>query len=151
VGVDGCNSYHYQVVTPRDAGELAAPRETSHAAPHVESESDITGYAIGKEWNRLGAGQKGRYLNFIKPRIDRPCPTVTQTGGITGAASVVHPTERRKFSIAELKRLCGFPDDFQLTGSYAQQWERLGRAVPPVMMSHIARAVRDGILCKLRK
>ncbi|QDV89499.1 Modification methylase HaeIII [Phycisphaerae bacterium RAS2] len=150
VGVDGCNSYHYQVVTPRDADELAAPRETSNAAPQIESESDITGYAVGREWDRLGAGQKGKYLNFIKPRIDRPCPTVTQTGGITGAASVVHPTERRKFSIAELKRICGFPDDFQLTGSYAQQWERLGRAVPPVMMSHIARAVRDGILCKLK-
>ena len=25
------------------------------------------------------------------------------TGGITGAAGVVHPTERRKFSIAELR------------------------------------------------
>lgn len=149
VGVEGCNSYHYQVVTPREGGAAAAPCDAA-AAPHIEAESDITGYAIGKEWDRLGAGQKGKYLNFIKPRIDRPCPTVTQTGGITGAASVVHPTERRKFSIAELKRICGFPDDFVLTGTYAQQWERLGRAVPPVMMSHIARTIRDGILCKLK-
>jgi DNA (cytosine-5)-methyltransferase 1 len=59
---------------------------------------------------------------------------------------VTHPTERRKFAIAELKRLCGFPDDFILTGSYAQQWERLGRAVPPVMMSHVAATIRDRIL-----
>ena len=29
------------------------------------------------------------------------------------------PTERRKFSIAELKRICAFPDDFILTGTYA--------------------------------
>lgn len=57
--------------------------------------------------------------------------------------------ERRKFTIAELKRICGFPDDFILTGTYAQQWERLGRAVPPVMMSHIASAVRDEILRKI--
>jgi len=27
-----------------------------------------------------------------------------------------------------LKRLCGFPDDFILTGTFGQQWERLGRA-----------------------
>ena len=56
---------------------------------------------------------------------------------------------RRKFAIAELKRLCGFPDDFILTGSYAQQWERLGRAVPPVMMSHVAATVRGKILARL--
>jgi DNA (cytosine-5)-methyltransferase 1 len=59
---------------------------------------------------------------------------------------VCHPTEKRKFSIAELKRICAFPDDFALTGSFQQQWERLGRAVPPVMMAHIASAVRDRVL-----
>lgn len=47
----------------------------------------------------------------------------------------------RKLSIGEVRRLCSFPDDFQLLGSYAQRWERLGRSVPPVMMSHIARSV----------
>jgi DNA (cytosine-5)-methyltransferase 1 len=50
-------------------------------------------------------------------------------------------TERRKFTIAELKRICGFPDDYVLTGSYADQWARCGNAVPPVMMSHIATAL----------
>lgn len=60
-------------------------------------------------------------------------------------------TEKRKFTIAELRRICGFPDDFVLTGTYAQQWERLGRAVPPVMMSHIAATVRDEILSKVAK
>ena len=56
--------------------------------------------------------------------------------------------EKRKFTIAELRRICAFPDDFVLLGSYAQQWERLGRAVPPVMMSHIAATIRDEILSK---
>jgi len=31
-------------------------------------------------------------------------------------------------------------------GSCAQQWERLGRAVPPVMSFHIAKTIRDEIL-----
>lgn len=57
--------------------------------------------------------------------------------------------EKRKFTIAELRRICAFPDDFILTGTYAQQWERLGRAVPPVMMSHIAATLRDAILAKV--
>lgn len=47
----------------------------------------------------------------------------------------------RKLAIAELRRLCSYPDDFQLTGNYSQRWERLGRSVPPVMMKHIAEAV----------
>jgi DNA (cytosine-5)-methyltransferase 1 len=55
-------------------------------------------------------------------------------GGVKG-------TERRKFTIAELKRICAFSDDYVLTGSYADQWARCGNAVPPVMMFHIASAL----------
>ena len=57
--------------------------------------------------------------------------------------------EKRKFTIAEVKRICAFPDDFILTGSYAQQWERLGNSVPPLMMKAIAEVVRDQILSKV--
>jgi DNA (cytosine-5)-methyltransferase 1 len=57
-------------------------------------------------------------------------------------------TERRKFTIAELKRICAFPDDFILTGNYAQQWERLGNSVPPVMMMRIAETIRDRVLAR---
>ncbi|HQK23792.1 MAG TPA: DNA cytosine methyltransferase [Candidatus Latescibacteria bacterium] len=48
--------------------------------------------------------------------------------------------------MAEVKRICAFPDDFVLVGSYAQQWERLGNAGPPVMMRHIAETIRDKVL-----
>lgn len=58
-------------------------------------------------------------------------------------------TERRKFTIQELKRICAFPDDFILRGSYAQQWERLGNSVPPLMMKSIAEVIRDEILHKI--
>jgi len=56
---------------------------------------------------------------------------------------------KRKFTIEELRKICGFPDDYILAGTYAQQWERCGRSVPPVMMSHVAAVVRDQILSKL--
>lgn len=62
------------------------------------------------------------------------------------ATSVYSGTEKRKLTIDELKRICGFPDDFILKGTYAQQWERLGNSVPPVMMSHIAKTIRDKVL-----
>jgi DNA (cytosine-5)-methyltransferase 1 len=123
------------------------------SAPHflenapVEPESDITRFAIGEEWNKLRPGEQSeRFFQLVRPDPDGPSPCVTASGGNSSTAGVTHPHERRKFSIAELRRICGFPDDFVLTGTYAQQWERLGRAVPPVMMSHVAAAVRDRVL-----
>jgi len=116
----------------------------------VEPESSMDGYAVGKEWDKLKpGGQSDKYFQLVRAPLDGPSQTVTQRGGDTTVGSVPHPTERRKFSIAELKRICAFPDDFQLTGTYSQQWERLGRAVPPVMMYHIAKAIREEILDKL--
>lgn len=108
---------------------------------------DMTKYAVGKEWDRLKPGEaSGKYFNLVRPNAGEPCPTICASHGHPGVAGVTHPTEKRKFTIAELKRICAFPDDFQLTGSYAQQWERLGRSVPPLMMFQIAKAIRDEIL-----
>ena len=117
--------------------------------PHqFEVESlDMTKYAVGKEWDRLKPGEaSGKYFNLVRPNAGEPCPTICASHGHPGVAGVTHPTEKRKFTIAELKRICAFPDDFQLTGSYAQQWERLGRSVPPLMMFQIAKTIRDEIL-----
>lgn len=116
-------------------------------APNIEK------YAIGAEWKKLKPGQTSdRFFNLVRPDPDAPVPTVTQLGGANaGVAGVTHPSEPRKFSIAELRRLCGFPDDFILTGTYAQQWERLGRAVPPVMMFHVAKTLRDEVMAKAKR
>lgn len=110
-------------------------------------ETDISRYAIGAEWDKLEPGEQSeKYRNLIKADPERPSPTILQRGGDGGVATVTHPVERRKFTIAELKRICAFPDDFTLTGTYAQQWERLGRAVPPLMMRAIAEVIRDEVL-----
>lgn len=127
----------------------SAPHHLENCPP-VEPEADISRFEIGKEWDKLQpGGQSEKFFQLTRPHPDGPSPCVTASGGTSSLAGVTHPHERRKFSIAELRRICGFPDDFVLTGTYSQQWERLGRAVPPVMMSHIARAVRDDILRRL--
>ncbi len=117
----------------------------------VEAETDISRYAIGREWERMEQGEQStKYFQLVKADLDAPCNTILQSSAeFRSAASVVRPTEKRKFSIAELKRICAFPDDFKLIGSYAQQWERLGRAVPPVMMEKIAGVIRDEVLGRL--
>ena len=108
----------------------------------VETASSMEGLATGREWKRLTpGGASSRYFQLVRADPSLPCPTVTAAGGNPGLASVAHPTECRKFSIDELKRLCAFPADYVLTGTYAQRWERLGNAVPPPMMAAIARAL----------
>jgi DNA (cytosine-5)-methyltransferase 1 len=123
-------------------------RFTQSERTAVEAECDISRFAIGREWDRMGkpGTQSSKYFQLVRPALDAPCPTVTAEAGNPGAAGVCHPTQRRKFSIAELKAVCGFPPDFKLVGTYSQQWERLGRAVPPIMMSHVAATIRDSVL-----
>jgi DNA (cytosine-5)-methyltransferase 1 len=117
----------------------------------------------GHDWDRILAHQ--------------PCPTVQAVGihgraisqccvtGVTPhtldpevgcALNLTYPhlldqrmrnRDPRVFTIRELKRLCGFPVDYILTGTYAQRWERLGRAVPPPMMRAVAETVKDRVLC----
>jgi DNA (cytosine-5)-methyltransferase 1 len=93
--------------------------------------------------------EPGATSGMTKTRLawDRVPPTVLARGG--GTCDYYHPDRPESFTIAEVRRICSFPDDFQLLGNFKQQWERMGRAVPPVMMSHIAAAVRDGVLRKV--
>ena len=128
VGRRSQNASHFQVET------VAAPSPTVPASSR--GRSDIAP-------SRLPAfdGQVVYGLTIVDP--EKPSPTVTSA---SPGNDVAPPVERRKFTIGEVKRLCAFPDDFELVGSYGEQWARLGNAVPPVMMQHIAAAVRDGVL-----
>jgi len=151
VGIENANGYNgHADMSPDDPMQTVQaqrPRPVAVRAIRDIEEADITRYAIGAEWDKLAPGeQSGKYRNLIKADPEKPSPTILQRGGDGGVATVTHPVERRKFTIAELKRICAFPDDFILTGSYAQQWERLGRAVPPVMMFHVARVLYDEVL-----
>lgn len=137
--------YHFHVVDPDQQQDTAVDPETGENI-------HIGRYAIGEEWVKLGPGDKsGRYKNLDRPDPDKPFPTVLVKGGDVSAASVTHWAEARKLNLQELRAIGGFPADFKLTGTYAQRWERIGRAVPPVMMAHIAAAVRDQVLIPLRE
>lgn len=103
------------------------------------------GMAIYESWKKLAPGRRPdeKHFNLRRCSWDMPAFTLISTAGNPGAGSIAHPEEPRKFSIAELKRICSFPDDYVLTGRHNQQVERMGRAVPPLMMRAIATAVRE--------
>lgn len=91
----------------------------------------------------------GTYEPKFVNSFDNPAQAIVASGGNAGSALVeTGRCKRRKFTIAELKRICAFPDDFELKGSYAQQWERLGNSVPPLMMKAVAEKIRDEVLLR---
>ena len=78
-------------------------------------------------------------------------PELSQTLNSNGEQCEVisRSIRRRKFTIPEIQQLCTFPKDMVLKGTRAQQWERLGNSVPPIMMFHIAQKIKTHILDKL--
>lgn len=86
-----------------------------------------------------------------------PSPTIvasdgtnSETAGFSSGGFIeTLEGERRKYTIDELKKIFTFPEDFIFTGNYKQQFERLGRSVPPLMMFKIVRKIRQEILEKL--
>ncbi|MDX5370580.1 MAG: DNA cytosine methyltransferase [Alphaproteobacteria bacterium] len=84
-------------------------------------------------------GIDARY-NWFKLNPSKPCPTLTAK-----VNTFFRWDAPRSLSIQEGLRIQSFPDDFKLTGSRRQRWERIGRAVPPLMMGHVAKTVAEKI------
>lgn len=128
--------------------DLPAPAvSASMQAPYGAHEVEIV-------CDQTTSGFRGSGPALKRQCLDAPMPAVMAEGmgGHTPGDWTVRPvgTEKRKFTIAELRRICSFPDDFVLTGSYAQQWERLGNSVPPLMMRAVAGSLKDGVLLPAR-
>lgn len=75
---------------------------------------------------------------------DKPCSTIMAE--VARGSNIFHPTEDRLLTIPELIRLHSFPDDFKLVGNFEQNGERIGRSVPPLLMYHIAKTIKEEIL-----
>lgn len=98
---------------------------------------------------RLAHIYPGYTRNYTLTRCswDKPAPTMVVSGqrpdGLTGA---IHPDQDRKFTIPELKRLTGLPDDFILSGTLGQAAERVCRMVPPFLTKAVAQSIYDKVL-----
>lgn len=74
----------------------------------------------------LGGGKTG-----IARRIgwDEPCLTLTCSPA-QKQTERCHPEETRPFTVREYARIQTFPDEWEFTGSLAQQYKQIGNAVP---------------------
>lgn len=122
--------------------------ETLEYTKEELDEVNIERFAIYKEAIKLKEGdQSDKYFNLIKSNSKKPSGTLTQTAGAIGAASIIH-WDNRKFTVKEAKRIMSFPDDYILEGTYREKVERLGRAVPPLLMRAVAKQIYNLILSK---
>ena len=84
---------------------------------------------------------RSRYWSFLlKLSPDKPSPTIqAQPGPYVGPFH----WENRRLRVPEVKRLFGFPDDFQLVGSRASAQAQLGNSVPPPLAAQVLQVFQN--------
>lgn len=85
---------------------------------------------------------KRHYFGLMRLAWNRPANTIIRTMD-PSYAGMLHPSEDRYLTIAELKRIASFPDSFQFTGKFEEQWARIGNAVMPLQMKAVAARLRE--------
>lgn len=132
----------------RQCADMPAPTITNGgSSDRGAGAANTSHYQIEEpaEFDEMTVGNDAFEPKFGPP--DDPHPTVLASGARTsGELRDSRRRVRRRLTIPELIRICGFPDDYTLTGTFGQQWERLGDAVPPPMMHEIAKAIAAGPL-----
>lgn len=115
-------------VTVRDAiGDLPPPTKSEFMAGH---------------WQHPGAKV---YQNHTGSNMDEPAKALKAGDhGVPGGENMV--TNRwgnvRYFTVREMARLQGFPDDFNVSGSWKAATRQLGNAVPTVMAQQMGAFVQ---------
>jgi len=102
--------------------------------------------AIGGAGASMTMGAHGFFPGRVVQFDTEPAPAVAASGFGSYRYTIHRGSAVATLAITELRRLCGFPDDYTLTGGYGDQWARLGNSVPPPMMQHVAATIRDRIL-----
>jgi DNA (cytosine-5)-methyltransferase 1 len=143
-------------IEPSHPGAESMPvtvREAFNNCPEYQISWPDYSTSVGKCCKGMKQGQSADKFwkpnwgfQLIRLRQNAQCPTISKGGGATG---FIHPTESRKVSGAELRRLASFPDLYQFVGNRQNTQDRIGNSVPPLFMEAIARHVRREILDKV--
>lgn len=111
--------------------------------------TDISHLAIGKEWDNIKVGSNSdKYFNLCKPDPKKPCFTITESTSGNTVASVVHPFQKRKLNIEEVRLLSTFPKDYNFLD--VNPVSVMGRSVLPVMMANISNQIWLQWLSKIK-
>ncbi len=73
-------------------------------------------------WRVLRGLERSKHFGMVRINPEKPSPTIMGDAGNT-CTGLFHPYEVRKLTIAEIKRLAGFPDGFSVIGNYKSKWK----------------------------
>lgn len=133
--VDGLNGGHHTEF-PEDRARFL--RMLGEGQYWKNLPEDVQAEAMGKSY-LLSGGKTGFYRRIW---FDRPCPTLV-TSPTMPATYLCHPTEVRPLTVEEYKRVQGFPDDYRICGSMADQYKQIGNAVPVPLGTAVGKAILD--------
>jgi DNA (cytosine-5)-methyltransferase 1 len=108
-------------------------------------------------WHKMKIGGDGAlgmkcdrsHFNTKKIHPKKPSNTLPKLIMASGSL-IMHYSEPRSLTIEEAKRLSSFPDEYIFIGKFEEQWARIGNAVMPKMMYHIAKHIKEKILSEVR-
>jgi DNA (cytosine-5)-methyltransferase 1 len=113
---------------------------------------DLNGFALLEKVKRLKPGQCIQDLpeqksgfTTIRIQYNKVSPTISKSMEHKSAHNgLIHPKEHRKLTLAELKRLHTYPDNFKFT-DWKNGWHRIGNSVPQKMIYYIEKTLKKEI------
>lgn len=105
---------------------------------------------VSGHWQHAGARA---YPNHTGSNLDEPAKALKAGDhGVPGGENMLANRRGnvRYFTIREMARLQGFPDDFEVSGSWKAATRQLGNAVPTLVGQHMANAISTIIARKKR-
>lgn len=130
------------VTAPPELEEVVAGRY-GHLLPEIPPGGNYLHYTEERQHPNPQFKWRSRYWSFLlKLDPSRPSPTIqAQPGPYVGPFH----WDNRRLRVPEVRRLFGFPDDFQLVGSRASIQAQLGNCVPPPLARAVASAISESL------
>jgi DNA (cytosine-5)-methyltransferase 1 len=139
-------------ITPREAFKTLPPPDNIKRLPEWMKQATRfmdAGNYNHKHIERAFIRVRGKSAGCINTKLlswDRcSCTLVKSEISSTG---IIHPDCERYLTIAEMKRIMSFPDNFEFIGDRKQIVSRLGNSVPPNLMRAITEHVKNEVLLK---
>lgn len=83
---------------------------------------------------------RSRYWSFLL-KLSPDLPSWTIQASFSNNQGPFH-WENRYLRIAEIKRIQSFPDDYEFSGNFKDQWRQIGNAVPPLIAKILAKEIK---------
>ena len=112
----------------------------------------IERFAIFKQWKEIDFPNENSHkkrFSMVRPFLNKPCNTLTESASNNGAASVCHPLQPRKLNKYEVSALQSYPLDYNFLDQ--NPLSCIGRSVPPVMTAQISHQIYLQWLIKIKQ